>query len=316
MSNWVEIKVKTTTEAIEAVSNIFYEAGVAGVVIEDPKIYLRQKDQSEWDYLDIPEGLDFEVAQVTGYLPEDSSLAERTQVIKERINQLPNYGLDIGKGEIAVTTISEDNWGEAWKKYYKPTHIGKNIVIKPSWEEYKPKTDEEVVIELDPGMAFGTGTHETTMLCLEILEEYIKTGYTVIDVGCGSGILSIACGKLGAKKVLAIDKDENAVKVANENIKRNNLDKCVKAIKGDKLQGIDFKADIIVANIIADVVIDITKDAGFCLKEGGFFISSGIIKDRKLSVIEALEKNGFDVIQQFEKGEWVALVSAQASISR
>jgi len=312
--NWVEIKVKTTTEAIEAVSNIFYEAGVAGVVIEDPKIFLRSHDANEWDYVDIPEDLDFEVAHVTGYLAEDSSLAERTQVIRDRINQLPNYGLDIGRGEVAVTTISEADWDEAWKKYYKPTHIGKKIVIKPSWEEYKPKAVEEVVIELDPGMAFGTGTHETTMLCLEILEDYMKRDFTVIDVGCGSGILSIACGKLGAKKVLAIDKDENAVKVARDNIKRNNLDKCIKAMKGDKLQGIDFKADIIVANIIADVVIDITKDVGLYLKDGGIFISSGIIKDRKLSVIEALEKNGFDLIQQFEKGEWVALISAQAPI--
>jgi ribosomal protein L11 methyltransferase len=129
--NWVEIKVKTTTEAIEAVSNIFYEAGVAGVVIEDPKIYLRSQDSDRWDYLDIPEGLDFEVAQVTGYLVEDSSLAERTQVIRDRIRELPSYGLDIGKGEVALTTISEADWGSAWKKYYKPTHIGKNIVIKP-----------------------------------------------------------------------------------------------------------------------------------------------------------------------------------------
>lgn len=312
--SWVEIKVKTTTEAVEAVSNIFYEAGVAGVVIEDPKILLRTNDSNEWDYVDIPEGLDFEVVHVTGYLSKDSSLAERTQMIRERIKQLPDFGLDIGKGEIAITTISEADWGEAWKKYYKPTHIGKNIVIKPSWEKYKPNTDEEVVVELDPGMAFGTGTHETTMLCLEILEQYMKKDYTVIDIGCGSGILSIACGKLGAKKVLAIDKDENAVKVARENIKRNNLDRCIKAIKGDKFQGVDFKADIIVANIIADVVIDLTKDVGFHLKDGGFFISSGIIKDRKLSVIEAMEKNGFDVVQQFEKGEWVALVSAQAPI--
>lgn len=311
--NWVEIKVKTTTEAIEAVSNIFYEAGVAGVVIEDPKIYLRPHDPEEWDYLDIPEGLDFEVAQVTGYLIEDSSLAERTQAIRDRISELPSYGLDIGKGEVVLTTISETDWSSAWKKYYKPTHIGKNIVVKPSWEVYKPERDE-IVVELDPGMAFGTGTHETTMLCLEILEKYIKKDITVIDVGCGSGILSIASGKLGAKQVLAIDRDENAVRIARENIKRNNLETRIRAIKGDKLQNINFKADIIVANIIADVIIDLSKDVALCLKDNGVFIASGIIKDRKLSVIEALEKNGFDLVEQFEKGEWVALVSTQAPI--
>jgi len=275
---------------------------------------LRPNETNDWDYMEIPEGLDFEVVQVMGYLAEDSSLAERTQVIRERISQLPSYGIDIGKGEVAITTISEANWGEAWKKYYKPTRIGKNIVIKPSWEEYQPQNADEVVIELDPGMAFGTGTHESTMLCLEILEQYMKKDFTVIDVGCGSGILSIACGKLGAKKVLAIDKDETAVKVATENIRRNNLDDRIKAIKGDKLHSVDFKADIIVANIIADIIIDITKDVGLFLNDGGIFISSGIIKDRKLSVIEAMEKHGLDVIQQFEKGEWVALISTQAPI--
>ncbi|HHY71459.1 MAG TPA: 50S ribosomal protein L11 methyltransferase [Thermoanaerobacterales bacterium] len=311
--NWVEIKVKTTTEAIEAVSNIFYEAGVAGVVIEDPKIYLRPHDPDRWDYLDIPEGLDYEVAQVTGYLVEDSSLAERAQVIRDRINELPSYGLDIGKGEVALTTISEADWSESWKKYYKPTHIGKNIVIQPSWEVYTPKANE-VVIKLDPGMAFGTGTHETTILCLEILEKYIKKDMTVIDVGCGSGILSIASCKMGAKRVLAIDKDENAVQVARRNIRRNDLDTYIQAIKGDKLHNINIKADIIVANIIADVVIDLTKDVALYLGDNGVFIASGIIKDRKLSVVEALGKNGFDVIKQFEKGEWVALVSTQAPI--
>lgn len=311
--NWVEIKVKTTTEAIEAVSNIFYEAGVAGVVIEDPKIYLRADDSGLWDYIEVPKDIDFEVAQVTGYLVEDSSLAERTRVIKERIKELPGYGLDIGKGQIDLTTISESDWGETWKKYYKPTHIGENLVIKPSWEVYTSKPDE-LIIELDPGMAFGTGTHETTMLCLEIMEKYIKKDFTVIDIGCGSGILSIAAGKLGAREVLAIDKDETAVRVAWENIKRNNLDSKIQVVKGDKLQDINFKADVIVANIVADVIIDLAKDVPLYLNENGVFIASGIIKDRKLSVIEALEKNGFDLVEQFEKGEWVALISVQAPI--
>lgn len=313
--NWVEIRVKTTTEAIEAVSNIFYEAGVAGVVIEDPKIYLRPHDAEEWDYVEIPEGLDFEVAQVTGYLVEDSSLAERAETIRKRINELPNYGLNIGKGEIVLTTISETDWSTAWKKYYKPTHIGNRIVIKPSWETYTPEP-EEIVIELDPGMAFGTGTHETTVLCLEILEKYVKRGMTVIDVGCGSGILSIASGKLGASRVLAIDTDENAVRITQENAERNGLDTVIQAIKNDKLKDIDFKADIIVANIIADVIIDLSKEAALCLKDGGIFIASGIIKDRRLSVIEALERNGFDLVEQFEKGEWVALVSTQTPIGK
>jgi ribosomal protein L11 methyltransferase len=311
--NWVEIKVKTSTEAIEAVANIFYEAGVAGVVIEDPRDYLRPQDENDWDYVEIPEGLDFEEAIITGYLVVDSSLAERAQEIQRRIRQLPDYGLDIGKGELKCTTVSESDWANAWKKYYKPTHIGKKLVIKPSWEIYEPKA-QEVVVELDPGMAFGTGTHETTMLCLELLEKYIRNQCTVIDVGCGSGILSIAAGKLGASRVIAIDRDEMAVKVARENVDRNNLNAIVWVVKGDKLKGVNTKADIIVANIIADVVIELSRSVPLHLKEGGIFLASGIIKDRKHSVIEALEKNGFDLVEEAEKGEWVALASMQAPI--
>lgn len=311
--NWIEIKVKTTTEAVEAVSNIFYEAGVAGVVIEDPKIYLRPQDTGDWDYMEIPPGLNFEEAIVTGYLVEDSSLAERTQTIKQRIKELPNYGLDIGKGEVAFAAISEKDWGEAWKKYYKPTPIGKKIVIKPSWEEYKPKA-HEIIIELDPGMAFGTGTHETTMFCLELLEEWVKKGDTVIDMGCGSGILSIAAAKLGASKVIAVDKDEVAVRVAQKNVQRNKLDSVVKVLQGDTLPDLGLKADIIVANIIADVVIELSKTVPLHLKEKGIFLTSGIIKDREMSVKEALEKNGFDIIGEKEKSEWIALISTQAPI--
>lgn len=311
--NWVEMKIKTSTEAIEAISNIFYEAGVMGVVIEDPRDYLRPQDESEWDYVEIPEGIDFEEAVVTGYLVEDSSLGERAREIRERVKELPKYGLNIGKGEIIMNTVSDTDWANSWKKYYKPTHIGKNLVIKPSWEAYEPKANE-IAIELDPGMAFGTGTHETTVMCLELLEKYIKKGLEVIDIGCGSGILSIACGKLGASKVLAIDKDEVAVKVARENIKRNSLSSTITVQTGDKLKNVEEKADIIIANIIADVIIDLSYDVPLHLKEGGVFLASGIIKDRKLSVREALEKNGFDLVQESEKGEWVALVAKQAPI--
>ncbi|MCR4429841.1 MAG: 50S ribosomal protein L11 methyltransferase [Tepidanaerobacteraceae bacterium] len=311
--NWVEIKIKTSTEAIEAVANLFYEAGVMGVVIEDPRIYLRPQDEAQWDYMEVPEGIDFEEAVVTGYLVEDSSLAERVREIEEGVKRLPEFGLNMGRGEMAITIISDEDWANAWKKYYKPTRIGKTLVVKPSWEEYLPQAGE-VVIDLDPGMAFGTGTHETTRLCMELLEKYMKRDFSVIDIGCGSGILSIAAGKLGASRVLAIDRDEVSVKVAGENVERNNLNAVVKVIKGEGLRNISFKADIIVANIIADVIIDLSGQVPLSLKEGGVFLASGIIRDRKLSVVEALERNGFDVIEESEKGEWVALASRQAPI--
>ncbi|TYP54982.1 50S ribosomal protein L11 methyltransferase [Thermosediminibacter litoriperuensis] len=304
---WIEIKVKTSTEAIEAISNILYEAGAAGVVIEDPKDLLN-RDGETWEYVDIPEDIDFEQAVVTGYLPESARLNDILREIGQRIADLPRFGLDVGSGEMEVSFVDENDWANAWKAYYDTIHIGKRLVIKPSWLDYEPER-EEVVIELDPGMAFGTGTHETTAMCLEFLEKYIEGGETVIDVGCGSGILSIAAAKLGAGKVLAVDKDEVAVKVARENIKRNDATQAVEVIKGEGLDGVDIKADIIVANIIADVIIDLAGAAASKLKNEGLFISSGIIKSRKESVYRALDRAGLVVIEEAEKGDWLALVS-------
>ncbi|KXG78519.1 Ribosomal protein L11 methyltransferase [Fervidicola ferrireducens] len=302
---WMEIKVKTSTEAIEAIANIFYEAGAAGVVIEDPKDLLNREDT--WDYVEIPEGIDFEQAIVTGYLPESEQVNELLQEIGRRIAELPRFGLDLGSGEMEVSFVEESDWANAWKAYYQILRIGERLVIKPSWLDYEPKAGE-VVIELDPGMAFGTGTHETAAMCLELLERYVKEGQTVIDVGCGSGILSIAAAKLGAAKVLAIDKDQVAVKVAEENVERNGVGQ-VEVVRGDGLRGTNFKADIIVANIIADVIVEMAADAAANLKDGGFFICSGIIKDKKLPVCRALENAGFDVVEEMEKGDWITLVS-------
>ncbi|ADL07673.1 50S ribosomal protein L11 methyltransferase [Thermosediminibacter oceani] len=304
---WIEIKVKTSTEAIEAVANILYEAGAAGVVIEDPKDLLN-RDKDAWEYVEIPEDIDFEQAMVTGYLPESEGLNDILRVIERRIAELPRFGLDVGSGKVEVSSVDESDWANAWKAYYKTIHIGKRLVIRPSWIHYEPEKGE-VVVELDPGMAFGTGTHETTAMCLELLEKYIEGGETVIDVGCGSGILSIAAAKLGAGKVLAIDKDEVAVKVARENIKRNDTTQAVEVIKGEGLDCVDAKADIIVANIIADVIIDLAGVAASKLKQEGLFISSGIIKSRKESVCQALDRAGLVVIEEAEKGDWVALVS-------
>lgn len=311
--NWIEIKIKTKIEAVEAVSNIFYEAGTKGVVIEDPKDYF-QPSEDRWDYIEIPEQVDIEEVIVTGYLVEDSSVADRIQHIKSRLYNLPNYGLDTGKSEVQTNIISDTNWGEAWKKYYKPTPIGENIIICPSWETLDEKDAKKTVITIDPGMAFGTGTHETTTSCLELLEKYIKKGFTVIDMGCGSGILSIAAAKLGASKVLAIDKDEVACRVAKENIELNNLKSNIQVVKADNLENIDFKADLIVANIIADTIIDLCPRIPLYLKSKGVFIASGIIREHKFSVINALKSNGLSLKKQVEQNEWVSLVSSLASI--
>lgn len=309
--NWIEIKIKTKREAVEAVSNIFYEAGTKGVVIEDPKDYL-QKSKDRWDYIEVPENLEIgnDEVIVTGYLIEDSTIGEKIRHIGSRLKELSTFGLDAGKCEMQTSIISDANWAENWKKYYKPTLIGKNIVICPSWENFNNNT-EKIVITLDPGMAFGTGTHETTAMCLELLENYIKKEFVVIDMGCGSGVLSIAAAKLGASKVLAIDKDDVACRTAKENAKLNNTESKIQVIKKDELKDVGIKAELIVANIIADTIIELCPSISSHLKDNGIFIASGIIQDKKLSVIKALEKNGFSIIDLINRDEWVTIVSLQ-----
>ena len=305
--DWIEIKVDTTTEAVESITGIFYEKGAQGVVIEDPKDFLRQKEDGDWDYMEVPEGLDFEKAVVTAYLPEKEGIYDIISEIENKIKKLPEYGLNIGTGKITINSVSDTDWANEWKKYYDILHIGKKIVVKPSWKEYFKKEDE-VVIELDPGMAFGTGTHETTIMCLEFIEKYIKDGFQVIDFGCGSGILSIALAKLGANRVFAIDKDEVAVKVTKENVDRNGLKDIVEVKVGDTLDIVKETVDLIVSNIIADVIIKVSDKAAFLLKEKGIFIASGIVKDKKERVKQAVMGKGLILLEEQVKGDWVALV--------
>jgi ribosomal protein L11 methyltransferase len=307
---WIEIKIKTTTEAIEAVANIFYDVGVAGVVIEDPNdLIFKEKEQGNWDYID--ESIfnrEYEGAIVKAYIPEGEDLLDKIEFIKENIERIPLYDLDKGSGEITTSEIYEEDWSNAWKKYYKPKKIGEKIVIKPSWEHYEA-TSEETIIELDPGMAFGTGTHETTMMCIQNLEKYVRTGSTVFDIGCGSGILSIVAAKLGASKVIGVDIGKVAIKVSQKNVVNNKVENKVEIKQGNLMEAIEEQADIIVSNIVADVIIELIPDIVRSIKKDGVFIASGIIIEKINSVTNALESNQMRVVNIDKKGEWAAIVS-------
>lgn len=307
---WIEVSIKTTTEAIEAVSNVLYDAGISGVVIEDPyDISLLDGDDISWDYVD--ESVlqsDYEGAIVKGYLPESAGLTDKVDLIKQSIQLLPNFGLNIGIGEITTVEVNEEDWSTSWKKYYKPVKIGNNIVIKPTWEDYQEQ-EGEMIIEMDPGMAFGTGTHETTMMCVEGLEKYISDQSTVFDIGCGSGILSIVAAKLGAKKVIGVDLDEVAVNVSKKNVEENNVSNIVELRHGNLMDVVDEKADVVVANIIADIIMFLSKDIKTFLNKDGIFISSGIILDKIEDVKKSLIENGLEVISVETMGEWVAIIS-------
>ena len=304
---WLEVTVIVSSSAVEAVSGIMYNTGVEGISIEDSEdIEFKKKHPGDWDYFDetllnLKKG-----AVIKGYYKDDENFIDNYNYIKESVSSLSDLGIDKGEGLVTYEKVNAENWENNWKKYYKPTKITDNIVIKPIWEPYDKK-DNEVVLELDPGMAFGTGTHETTRMCIKALNKLVKKDTTVIDVGTGSGILSIAASKLGALKVIAVDLDAVAVDSAKQNIAYNNLNN-ISVRHGNLLDVVDEKADVIVANIIADVIISFCGEAKTMLKPSGHFICSGIINSRKDDVCSKLKEEGYDILEVNEDGEWVCIV--------
>lgn len=306
---WIEIRVITKSEALEPVSGIFYGLDCKGVAIEDPNDILeREQGPLTWDFADINvlehKG---EVAVVKAYFSEEDNIQEILEYINEKMRELKEIGIDTGLAKVESEKMHEEDWANNWKKYYKPTKIGERIVVKPIWEDYEAKEDE-LILALDPGMAFGTGTHETTRMCIQALDKYVKEESTVFDVGCGSGILAIAAAKLGAKKAVGVDLDPVAVESANENVGLNNLDN-IEILYGNLVDVIEGKADIVVANIIAEVICILTEDVKRVLKTDGYFITSGIIHDRVDMVTNKLEETGFEVIEINKDGEWNCIVA-------
>ena len=307
-TSWTEICVKTTTEAADLVAQAMFEAGAGGAVITDKADYVFAQDGTEWDYVDVEEltkEMDDEVL-VKAYLPEGALLRDQLALLRALIGDWSkNEGLNWGSLEMTLNNINEEDWAENWKKYYKPTKLCDGVIIKPSWEEYSP-SGNETVIEMDPGMAFGTGTHETTRLCAQLIRRYIKKGGSVIDVGCGTGILSMAAAACGAGKVLAIDLDPNAVAVAERNVRNNGMEDVIDTQCANLLDNTDIQADVLVANIIADVIIMLAKTCSPYIKTGGVMIASGIINDRADDVREAFIKNNFSIEDKLSEGEWTA----------
>lgn len=305
---WTEIKAEVTSEAVEAVSNIMMEAGASGVAIEDALDVEYFKSDKYGELLD-KEHFDYisEGAIVAAYFPETSFLPEILPFIKDSITKLPEFGLAIGANQVTVSEVAESDWATAWKKYYHPVRITRFLTVAPSWENYTGDKLESV-IRLDPGMAFGTGTHPTTRLSLQALETVIRGGEKVIDVGTGSGVLSIAAKYLGADQVLAYDLDEVAVKAALENMALNPVAEDVQVAANDLLQGVTEAADVIVANILADIIIRLLPDAWRLLKDQGRLILSGIIEDKKDLVLEEAYALGFEVDQLLQQADWFALI--------
>ena len=306
---WNEVKVTTESEAVEAVSNILMEAGASGVAIEDALDFENYQEDQYGELLDketfssLEEG-----AVVMAYFPETIFLPEILPFIKDSITELPEFCLNIGENIVEVSEVEESDWATAWKKYYHPVRVTRYLTIVPSWEKYEPKHEDEKIITLDPGMAFGTGTHPTTNLTLQALETVLRGGETVLDVGTGSGVLSIASSLYGAKDIYAYDLDEVAVRSAQENVDLNANTENIHVSANDLLVGVEQEADVIVANILADIIVLMVEDAWRLLKPEGTLIVSGIIEDKKDMVLEEMYAQGFEVDRIFQQKDWFAII--------
>ncbi|SDP56147.1 50S ribosomal protein L11 methyltransferase [Halobacillus aidingensis] len=306
---WSEVCIHTTTEAIEPVSNILHESGASGVVIEDPSDMKRKKTQLGEIYELNPDDYPAEGVYVKAYLPMNSFLGETVDGIKKTVSNLTEFGIDIGHNNVTISEIHEEDWATAWKKYYKPVKISEKITIIPTWEDYTPVSSDEIIIEMDPGMAFGTGTHPTTVLSIQALEQYLEKGDKVLDVGAGSGILSVASVLLGAEHAYAYDLDDVAVSSTKNNAALNGVEDKVTSKLNDLLEGVDWEADLIVSNILAEIIVKFTDDAYRVVKPGGYFITCGIISGRKEMVREQLIQSGFEIVETNKMEDWVSIIA-------
>jgi len=302
---WTQVKVvfefHDAALGADLISDVFYDLGLQGVVVESPNM----SPEEGWgaDALPLPE-----TDAVSGYFPGNADGAQKISALEE--------GLRVLGRRTGITTrllfqeLDEEDWAESWKAYFRPEKISDKIVVKPTWRDYIPESSDEIILEIDPGMAFGTGTHPTTILCIQLLEAWLVPGMRFLDVGTGSGILMIAAGKLGAGSMVGVDKDGVAVDVARENLSKNGFGSGSAEIHaGDLLAGVSRTFDVVVANILSEVILLLVEDIPKVLSAGGIFICSGIISENRCKVADKMAGIGFEVLEVREKEGWTAMAA-------
>lgn len=333
---WHELTIIATEPSQEMVSHYLYELGAAGVSVEESWSADKPRDTSLGQWYDKPlNDIRPGYAEIKGYFAEETDLEKVTEELRALLTGLPEFGYDAGEFTISASQVQDEDWADAWKQYFKPLRVSERLTIKPTLETYEPREDE-IIIELDPGMAFGTGTHPTTALCLRTLESAIRGGETLIDVGTGSGILAIGAVKLGASRVLALDLDPIAVSSATENIALNGLQDVVEVRRSDLLGilsegdsgrtsgetgnlnegdsgpvSVRPPVDIVVANILAEIILLFIADVAKVLKPGGIYIASGIYKNKEADVEAGLLAAGFEIIDRVRQDDWLAFVAGK-----
>lgn len=320
--NWTEVSIYTTTNGIEIINGALLKLGIDDAVIEDASVFedFLHNDTLNWDYYDeeLAKMKDCESC-IKVYLPDNNQGKEHLKEINKFVENLKNEykDIDFGRLEIVTKVLNDEDWANNWKQYFKPFTVADKIIIKPSWEEITEEAYGKIVLEIDPGMSFGTGQHHTTRLCIEQLIKYVKEGMEVLDMGCGSGILSIASILLGAKKVTGVDIDENAVRIAKDNAALNNIFEdrftvyCGDVTEDEKLQNtIGYtKYDMIAVNIIAQIIMGMSFTFPKFLKQGGLVIASGIIKKYVDEVVENFKVLGLEILEINDSEEWVSITA-------
>ena len=310
--NWTELTISTTKEGIEPLSGLLIQLGINGFIVEDPEELLAfiEENADTWDIVedDIP-SLTAREPNIKVYISDTVQGEEQLRSIKSGLIRLKKMdtGNIYGNLEVQMQYMQDEDWANNWKQYFKPFAVGRNLVIKPTWEDYD-NIDDKLVIQIDPGSSFGSGLHETTQLCLIALEDTVKQRDTVVDVGCGSGILSVAAALLGSEKVIGIDIDESSVITSRESSHINQTEDITQFICGDLVTDIDVQADIIIANLFANTIIKLLPDIKRTLKPNGLFISSGIIKDRLEEVTESYKSHDLSVIKIDNMGDWYVVI--------
>lgn len=302
---YIQLDIECKPDLVEIITGVLMEKGISDIAISDPldiKEIRNKKNDYDWDYID-QEVLDIEktMPKLSVYLDGDEEGAKKAEELESALSSFKDITME-------KVIIDDEDWKDKWKEYFKPAKVGEKIVVKPTWEPYEPRA-EELVIEIDPGMAFGTGTHETTSLCIKLMEKYISKGDKVLDVGCGSGILAIGAALLGAGEVLGVEIDPVAVKIAEENIRLNKVENVAEAKYGDLTKGVDFKADLVVANLMADLVKLLSEDVAKHMEKEAYYISSGILEEQVVSVADYMRTLGFKILEVKQDGMWCAVVA-------
>ncbi|MDK7376710.1 50S ribosomal protein L11 methyltransferase [Peptoniphilus harei] len=296
---YIEMTINTSKDKKDIIEGILFDYGIYTTEeISSDIVDELDQDEKDWDFIDYPLLNSKEGVFALRVYPENMEDANN---LKAELNEK-------NLGQCLIEEKDDEDWANNWKKYYKPLEIGEKLAIVPEWEAYD--NDKRIVIKINPGMAFGTGTHESTYMCLELLERYVNKDDEIFDIGCGSGILAIAALKLGAKRALAVDIDDKCIDASHENADLNNLEDKMDIKKGNLLDVVKGRADLIVSNIIAEIIVDEIKNLKNHMDKGGIFITSGIIKERRQMVIDALKENGFEIIDELEKNNWVAIVGS------